>query len=119
MNWTELPLDLGTLKILSDGDMDFALELLQIYYDDCLPYLQSLREGIGTRQYDRIYEAAHYLVGSSSNIGATQAMNSARQIELLSRSKEEGSYEALAAQIDDNLTKIRHWLQTQGIIPRA
>jgi hypothetical protein len=52
MNWIELPLDLDTLKILSDGDMDFALELVQIYHDDCLPYVQTLHQGI--------YEAAHY-----------------------------------------------------------
>ena len=114
MNWTQLPLDVEKLKILSDGDMDFALQLLQIYYDDCLPYLQSLREGIATHHYGQIYEAAHYLVGSSSNIGATQILSAARQIELLSRSQQKGSYETALEQIENHLLKIHHWLDTKG-----
>ena len=116
MNWIELPLDLDTLTILSDGDMDFALELLQIYHNDCLPYVQILRQSIATENYDQIYEATHYLTGSSSNIGATQTLNAARELEVLSRSKRVGAYGALLAEIEDNLNQIRHWLQGEGII---
>jgi|GEM_PF-4067700 HPt (histidine-containing phosphotransfer) domain-containing protein len=115
MNWIDLPLDLNTLKILSDGDMDFALELLQIYHDDCLPYVQTLREGIATQNYGQIYEAAHYLTGSSSNIGATQTLNSARKLELLSRSQTEGAYGDLLTDIEDHLRQIRHWLQGKDL----
>jgi HPt (histidine-containing phosphotransfer) domain-containing protein len=115
MNWIELPLDLGTLKILADGDMDFAVELLQIYHEDCLPYLQTLRQGLATQDYEQIYEASHYLAGSSSNIGASQTLDAARQLALLSRSKQDGPYESLLAQIENHLIQIRRWLEAEGI----
>ena len=91
--------------------MDFALELLQIYHDDCLPYVQTLHQGIATQNHRQIYEAAHYLTGSSSNIGATQTLNAARALEWLSRSQQAGDYGALLAEIEEDLRQIRRWLQ--------
>jgi HPt (histidine-containing phosphotransfer) domain-containing protein len=113
MNFTDLPLDLEALNTLADGDMTFALELLQIYEQDCLPHVQTLRQGIATQDYDRIYDAAHYLVGSSSNIGATQIIDCAKNLETLARAQQAGEYEALLTEIERNLDQINRWLQAQ------
>jgi HPt (histidine-containing phosphotransfer) domain-containing protein len=75
--------------------------------------VQTLRQGIATQDYDRIYDAAHYLVGSSSNVGATQIVDCAKNIETWAREQKPGAYEVLVTEIERNLDQINRWIQAQ------
>ena len=113
--YPDLPVDWSVLMMLADDDVDFAQELLQIYVDDCGSYMESMGQAIVQGDYDRLYSTAHYLKGSSSNVGAVGIVDASHTLELLARSHCLGDAPALYGQIQQDVQRISQWLQTRSL----
>jgi HPt (histidine-containing phosphotransfer) domain-containing protein len=78
---TNSPIDLVQLNQISEGDIEFEVEVLQVYVEDISQRIEKLREAIANNNLLQISQEAHHMKGSSSNVGALQVRDLAVQIE--------------------------------------
>jgi len=86
----ELVLDLGALQAIREmggEDGDFVLNnIIQMYLETTLPYLQQIETAITTQDLDSLRRAAHSLGSSSATLGAMNFAKLCKELENLARS---------------------------------
>lgn len=82
------PIDLNHLNEISEGDIEFEIELLQTYCEDVLLRIEKTREAIADNDWVKIMSNSHQIKGSSGNVGAYQVEKLAAQLEALDRNAE-------------------------------
>lgn len=65
------PVDFTRIQETSDGDMEFEVELIEMYLEDAGDHAQTLLGILDSTNHEEIKQVAHTLKGSSANIGAT------------------------------------------------
>ncbi len=75
------PIDLDRLRLSSDGDRQFELELLQIYIDDMNLRLRDLENARLNGDVKEVRHIAHTIKGASANVGAEGMRMLAQSIE--------------------------------------
>jgi histidine phosphotransfer protein HptB len=82
------PINLEQLNQISEGDVEFEIEVLQVYVEDISQRLNKIRDQIVSNNWSQIMGEAHHLKGSSSNVGAFQVQILALQLEELNHSQD-------------------------------
>jgi HPt (histidine-containing phosphotransfer) domain-containing protein len=77
----------GALERLG-GDEDLLWELCQIFLGEFPKLLQKLKEAIANGQSDGVMRAAHGLKGELGYLGATKAVQAARELEDMGHEKD-------------------------------
>jgi len=98
------PVNLEQLSQISEGDIEFEIEVLQVYVEDVSQRIEKIRDAIIGNDWTKIMGEAHHLKGSSANVGALQIQTLAGQLEKLDASQDQ--QKALEI-IDDMLRKIQ------------
>ncbi|HBC41245.1 MAG TPA: Hpt domain-containing protein [Pseudanabaena sp.] len=75
------PIDLEQLNQISEGDIEFEMEVLQIYVEDVQQRLEGIRLAITGGDKLQVMKEAHHIKGSSSNVGALQMRDLAVKLE--------------------------------------
>jgi len=84
MNQTpKSPIDLEQLHQISEGDIEFEIEVLQVYVEDVQQRLEVMRGAIANGDHMQVMREAHHIKGSSSNVGALQMRDLAVNLEEL------------------------------------
>ena len=74
--------NLSRIQETSDGDIEFELELIEMFLDDAKEHVQSIINNIDSKDTETLKQVAHTLKGASANIGATALLNVAYDIEI-------------------------------------
>ncbi len=89
-----LAIDWAQLHQISDGNQEFEVELIKLFFVETKTLLASLSGAIGAQNVHRVEHIAHQIKGSSGNIGframsaiADQLERQARQQNLTSASE--------------------------------
>ncbi|NMF59606.1 Hpt domain-containing protein [Pseudanabaena yagii] len=77
------PIDLEQLNQISEGDIEFEIEVLQVYVEDVHQRLEIMRGAIASSDHLQVMKEAHHIKGSSSNVGALQIRDLAVKLEEL------------------------------------
>ncbi len=77
----DLQFDLAQLQQLSDHDLAFEQELLQLYLDDFQAQLKRLQSAIRATAWLQIQQIAHHIKGASASVGAILPAQLATAIE--------------------------------------
>jgi histidine phosphotransfer protein HptB len=77
----EYPIDLEYLQQLSDGDLEFEQDLLQVYIEDSKQHIEAAKAAITNQDCQTIARGAHQLKGASGNVGAIQIQAYAKLLE--------------------------------------
>jgi HPt (histidine-containing phosphotransfer) domain-containing protein len=85
---SNLPINLEQLHQISEGDIEFEIEVLQVYVEDVLQRIEIIRQAIASNDHAQIMKEAHHIKGSSSNVGALQMRDLAVQLEDLNLDQE-------------------------------
>lgn len=104
MNQSEPPVNLEQLHQISEGDIEFEIEVLQVYVEDISQRLIKIRTELVSNRWSQIMGEAHHLKGASSNVGAFQVQTLALQLEELHQSQD--SKKALEL-IDEMFLKLK------------
>ncbi len=104
-------LDLKYLHRLSDNNLEFEAELLQIFVQDSSERLQRLQQAIDQQDIRQIEQTAHHLKGASANVGASLMYRAAAQLEQQAYQKQLSSPAALLAQIEISLRQIQAYIE--------
>ena len=84
----ESPVNSEQLSQISEGDIEFEIEVLQVYVEDVSQRLNKMRDEIISNDWSQIMGEAHHLKGASSNVGALQIQILALQLEELNHSQD-------------------------------
>jgi histidine phosphotransfer protein HptB len=94
---TEFPIDWQQLRLLSEGNEEFELELLNIFVTETRSLLQQARQAILSQNAPPLAHIAHQIKGGSGNIGMREIVRVARELE---QSAQAPDWESAANQIE-------------------
>jgi len=80
---SDSPIDLEQLHQISEGDLEFEIEVLEVYVEDLAQRLDSMRTAVLIGDRHQVMAEAHHIKGSSSNVGAVQIRSLVLRIEHL------------------------------------
>lgn len=83
-----LTIDWAQLYQLSDGNQDFEVELIKLFFVETKTLLASLAGAIDSQNFQHIEHIAHQVKGSSGNLGFRAMSAIADQLERQARQKD-------------------------------
>ena len=78
-----IDIDWEQLHQVSEDDPEFELELLTMLAEDVKLHIEDLRQAVIDGDATAIAHEAHYIKGSSANVGVRQIATLAKQLEQL------------------------------------
>lgn len=73
--------DLSRIQETSDGDIEFELELIEMYLDDAKEHVTGIQTANDAQDALKLKQVAHTLKGASANIGAVAVQGVAFKVE--------------------------------------
>ena len=96
--------DMALFQLLTDGDREFAEELVEMWEAKTQEDLVTLQSCVDTGDADTLLRVAHSLKGASANLGAVAVQGAAKDLEYIGREGNletaSGALSALSDQID-------------------
>jgi PAS domain S-box-containing protein len=106
------PIDWAYLRRTSNGDREFESRLLKLFVDTISSHLPALKTALDNQDFTGIGQEAHYIKGTSANVGAKSMRLYASQIERKARLHQLEGIETLHAQLEEELRHIEHLTQS-------
>lgn len=110
------PIDPEQLNQISEGDIEFEVEVLQVYVEDISQIIDKIREAIAIADYSQIKKQAHHIKGSSSNVGAMQMRGFAVQLEELGENPDSPKVLAISEQMLEEMQAVERFIITKAEI---
>ena len=110
------PIDPEQLNQISEGDIEFEVEVLQVYVEDASQRINKIREAIAIQDYNQIRRQAHHIKGSSSNVGAMQMRLFAVQLEELGENQDSEKVLTISEQMLAQMQAIEQFIITKAEI---
>ena len=99
---------------VTDGDMEFLKELIEIFKADCPERLAGISRAIKEKDFNALDETAHSLKGSSSNLGLIRVYEIFWKLEKMGKSENiEGADEAFK-QLEEELERFKNFVSKPG-----
>lgn len=106
----EVPVDLERLSELSRGDAEFVKELLQVFLEDALLYLEELKNALAAEDCTTLARRAHQLKGSSATVAIYKMPEIAAQLERQAEDNQLLGASELLAELDRILECIQAFI---------
>ncbi len=112
---TSSPVDFDHLMNMTDGDREFAAELIGMYRIDTRQRLEILDTALAGEDWSRVEREAHTIKGASSNMGTGRVRELAYELEKLGRASGGGNGAALLADLSSEFERadqaLTAWLE--------
>lgn len=116
-----IDIDWEQLHQVSEDDPEFELELLAMLAEDIKIHIADLHQAVIDQDASAIAHEAHYIKGSSANVGIVSIATLAKQIEQLAREQAVGGASPtenrdpapLVAQMTIELNQLEAYLATR------
>jgi CheY-like chemotaxis protein len=106
----EVPVDLERLSELSRGDTEFLKELLQVFLEDALIYLEELENALAAGDCTTLARRAHQLKGSSATVAIYKMPEIAAQLERQAEDNQLLGASDLLAELEQILERIQAFI---------
>ena len=112
MNSSQIePLRLEHIMETTEGDMEFAQELFELFLSDTEQRLVALKEALTTGDFDLIRREGHTIKGASSNIGADPLREVAYKMEQIGESGDLSEADATLESLKAEFERVRNYLK--------
>ena len=101
------------LHYLSDNNTEFEFELLEMFVENSQFHLEVIKAAIATNDFQKIAWEAHYIKGSSANVGATTMQKTAEKLEQLSREQDCQGTSELLTELLESIQQIHAFLNNK------
>ncbi|MEH2297377.1 MAG: ATP-binding protein [Nostoc sp.] len=106
----DLPIDWKHLHQISENNLEFELELLQIFVEDIQPRLEVMKIAIASDDFGQLALQAHQIKGASANMGATTMHLAAEKLEKFARNQERRGTTNLISELEEFVKRIQEFL---------
>ncbi|HEY9673719.1 MAG TPA: response regulator [Waterburya sp.] len=110
--YPEVPVNLDRLSEFSRGDAEFQQELLQVFVEDALIYLEELKTSLAAGDCVSLARRAHQLKGSSATVAIYQMPEVAAQLEHQARENQLDGVSDLILAIEQILERVQAFITT-------
>jgi HPt (histidine-containing phosphotransfer) domain-containing protein len=110
-----IDIDWERLHQISEDDPEFELELLTMLAEDVRLHIEDLRQAVTNGDANAIAHEAHYIKGSSANVGVRRIATLAKQLEQLAREQSLSDHPAtLVEQMAIEVGNLEDYLVSRG-----
>jgi signal transduction histidine kinase/ligand-binding sensor domain-containing protein/CheY-like chemotaxis protein/HPt (histidine-containing phosphotransfer) domain-containing protein len=109
----DAPVEWEEFMSLTDGDDEFAEQLVQLFIDSGDVSLREIRDALGRGDLPAVGRAAHAFKGSSANIRARIASAAASRLEEAAREGAMDELAALEAQLRHEVGRVKQFLRAR------
>ncbi|MBE9182330.1 response regulator [Oculatella sp. LEGE 06141] len=102
-----LQIDWNHLHQISDNNIEFELELLQLFIQDSQDHLVALKAAIATQNCQKVEQEAHHLKGASANVGVNTMEFAAGQLEYQARHHQLSATSLLVEELEVSLQHLQ------------
>jgi HPt (histidine-containing phosphotransfer) domain-containing protein len=88
---TATPVDWSRIEAASDGDQEFAAELIQVFVESANQTLDEIKEALAANDLATVGKAAHSLKGASASVGANIVRSISSELEEKSKDNNAGA----------------------------
>jgi histidine phosphotransfer protein HptB len=106
-----LPIDWKQLRQLSDGNEEFELELLEIFWTETIKLLQNAQRAILIQDADQLGYVAHQIKGGSGNLGMTEMARLAKELEQQAKTQDWPNASSCIERLNRSLNYVQKFLQ--------
>ena len=110
---TSLLINRNRLNEITDGDKEFAQELLEAYLEDAKNNLAKLRLALEANNSAEAADRAHAIKGSSGNVGVTPMQETAARLERQARAENLDGGGELVAKLTATLELVREFVANE------
>ncbi|WP_017314665.1 PAS domain S-box protein [Mastigocladopsis repens] len=110
---SDIPIDWEQLHQISENNLEFELELLQMFVEDSKLHLEATKEAIASNDFQQFAKEAHHFKGMSGNLGATTMYLAAEELEQLARNQERRGTTHLIWELEESINRIQAFLRSQ------
>lgn len=114
MNNNRPVFDMDHAREITDGDMEFLKELIEIFRDDCPERLGVISSAIKEKDFKALDEAAHALKGSAGNLGLTRVYELALKLEKMGKGEDISGADETFKELEEELERFREFVSRPG-----
>jgi two-component system sensor histidine kinase/response regulator len=105
------PVDLDALRVLADGDLEFARELMNSFIEGATSAVREIEQALERADSRSLVGHAHTLKGSGATIQAAAVSLAAGRLEAAARSGEQNSLVPLVTELHEEVTRAVEYLR--------
>jgi len=106
--------DMDHAREITDGDMEFLKELIEIFKTDCPEKLAEISMAIKEKNFNTLDETAHSLKGSSGNMGLTHVYELSYKLEKMGKSKNIEGADKTLKELEEELERFNNFISMPG-----
>jgi HPt (histidine-containing phosphotransfer) domain-containing protein len=106
--------DMDHAREITDGDMEFLKELIEIFKADFSEKLAEISRAIKEKDFNALDEAAHSLKGSSGNLGLTRVYEFSYKLEKMGKEENIEGANKTFKQLEEELERFKNFVSKPG-----
>ena len=106
--------DMDHAREVTDGDMEFLNELIEIFKADYSEKLAGIFRAIEEKDFKALDESAHSLKGSSGNLGLTSVYELSYKLEKMGKAKNIEGANKTFKQLEEELERFKNFVSKPG-----
>jgi PAS domain S-box-containing protein len=110
----DLAIDWERLHQLSENNLEFELELLQIFVEDTQLRLEVIKIAIAASDFEQLAREAHQIKGASANIGAITMCLAGEKLEQLAHNQERRGTANFISELEEFVKRIQEFIKNRN-----
>lgn len=106
--------DMDHAREITDGDMEFLKELIEIFKADCPERLAGISRAIKEKDFNALDETAHSLKGSSGNLGLTRVYELSWKLEKMGKAENIEGANKTFKQLEEEIERFNSFVSKSG-----
>ena len=106
--------DMDHAREITDGDMEFLKELIEIFKGDCSERLIKISMAIKEQDFKALDETAHALKGSSGNLGLTRVYELSYKFEKMGKAENIEGADKTLKKLGKEIERFNNFVSTPG-----
>ena len=106
--------DMDHAREITDGDIEFLKELIEIFKADCAEKLAGISRAIKEKDFNALDETAHSLKGSSGNLGLTRVYELSWKLEKVGKAKNMEGANNIFKQLEEEFERFKNFVSKPG-----
>jgi HPt (histidine-containing phosphotransfer) domain-containing protein len=102
----DTPIDMDFIRLISDGDVEFEIELLETFVEDTKVHIDAAKNAIAVSDFMALQRETHHMKGASGNVGANAIQELASELEQQAKQESLQDAETKISKLETHLAEV-------------